>query len=272
MSVEYFRVNLLEEQTFSGDAVGRALLADGLALFRNVSEERLRAAATHLGKIFMHPDSQSDGLTVIRPSESGGGSEGNARGLSSQSLFPHTDRASLPQPPEVVFFWCEQCASIGGKTTFVDGRLLYEELLSGSAELKEFALAQNSCVFSGGDSMLAGGMYTRLDPERVKLRFRFDDLLYVSKRYASVLPSLEQVIQGLSLSFHLRPGQGYVVQNTRWLHGRTEFQGLRVCSRLLVHVDSNWKSLDSFSIKNTRSDIVIGEEAAASCTELVESL
>ncbi|WP_369797512.1 TauD/TfdA family dioxygenase [Nocardia sp. CNY236] len=46
------------------------------------------------------------------------------------------------------------------------------------------------------------------------------------------LPQLAEAIDRHAIRFTLEPGDGYVLHNHRWLHGRTAFTGDRVMYRL----------------------------------------
>lgn len=65
------------------------------------------------------------------------------------------------------------------------------------------------------------------------IRFRQDDLARFSPGVTAVLPELLEVIRTRTVRFKLRAGQGYVLQNGRWLHGRTGFTGRRRMHRIL---------------------------------------
>jgi hypothetical protein len=65
------------------------------------------------------------------------------------------------------------------------------------------------------------------------VRFRQDELARFSPAVTAVLPQLLEAIRRRTIRFALNVGQGYVVQNGRWLHGRSGFDGLREMHRIL---------------------------------------
>jgi alpha-ketoglutarate-dependent taurine dioxygenase len=67
------------------------------------------------------------------------------------------------------------------------------------------------------------------------MRFRHDDLARFSPAVISILPQLLELIHARTRRFTLNPGQGYILQNGRWLHGRTAFVGRRQMYRVLGH-------------------------------------
>jgi len=70
-------------------------------------------------------------------------------------------------------------------------------------------------------------------PGRVRLRLRLDDLARFSPDAACAVPALRTVISAHATTLHLGPGEGVLLCNTRWLHGRESYAGRRVMLRVL---------------------------------------
>jgi Taurine catabolism dioxygenase TauD, TfdA family len=64
---------------------------------------------------------------------------------------------------------------------------------------------------------------------------RFDELARFAPTVTHWLPELRAAIDRHTTTVQLGRGQGYVLHNYRWLHGRRAFTGQRVMFR--VHVD-----------------------------------
>jgi hypothetical protein len=70
-------------------------------------------------------------------------------------------------------------------------------------------------------------------PGRVRLRLRLDDLARFSPDAACAVPALRAAISAHTTALRLGPGDGVVLCNTRWLHGREPYAGPRVMLRVL---------------------------------------
>jgi hypothetical protein len=70
-------------------------------------------------------------------------------------------------------------------------------------------------------------------PGRARVRLRLDDLAMFSADTTSVVPLLRAVIAQHQQTIHLDAGQGLLVSNTRWLHGRDSYTGPRTMLRIL---------------------------------------
>lgn len=68
------------------------------------------------------------------------------------------------------------------------------------------------------------------------MRFRYDERGYYSPHVVEVIPKLLELIEANTLFTQIEENQAYIVQNGRWLHGRTEFVGEREMIRILVKI------------------------------------
>lgn len=210
-----------------------ALTREGLVIFEGVaSREQFLDLATTLGDVVAHRDSESDGATHI--AVAGQQMVDGYLGFSNGALFPHTDRSSMREPPDLLLFWCETAAPTGGDSLFVDGLELFEKLQENHPAILEALCSEQSVVFRGEDGYLPGSVFS-LAQDRAQIRFRLDRLGFFSSEVAASLPVLKVMIETLTQSVRLRDGEGYIVQNRRWLHGRRSFTGSRSCYRLLVN-------------------------------------
>src|SRR5690606_7963401 len=68
---------------------------------------------------------------------------------------------------------------------------------------------------------------------RWSIRLRLDGLARFSPRAQAHLPALIETVQACSTTMLLGPGEGVLLDNTRWLHGRRPFTGERALLRVL---------------------------------------
>jgi hypothetical protein len=229
-------------ETFSVDvAAGKPLaplisrLTDtGIATFAlsRVNADSLIELAESLGTVMPHRDADEYGVTRI---VSGSRATGPGyAGFSTNALPLHTDRAGTPAPPTLLVMLCSVPADSGGESIFVDGEELFSVLAHERPDI--LAAAQRpGCVFFGGDGdALRTSIFSKIDERRVAVRFRSDELATIMRPLRDHLPALLAIMERLSIRIPLRCGQGYVVQNGRWLHGRTAFTGQREAYRVLV--------------------------------------
>jgi hypothetical protein len=219
--------------TSEGERLVGRLAKYGFATFDGVgSRSSLLRLAWPFVDIVRHRDSDVDGITVIagRDEESGPGFAGFGRG----ELLPHTEGSSLPHPPSVLLLACVAPADAGGETFVVDGQALYRTLAIEEPESLRALMAPRSAYFGDGTGHL-GSVFEDLEPGRVALRLRLDELSRFSPDAAHALSKLRELIDRFQVTFRMNAGQGYAVQNGRWLHGRRAFSGHREMLRILGH-------------------------------------
>jgi len=209
-------------------------LADhGLVTFdriagRNEALALMRSVAT----VVHHRDSDPDGVTVLNATEPQAGVRSGFAGFSSQELVPHTEGSSLPRPPSLMMLLCAVPAGEGGATKAIDGREVYDSLAAEAPEAMRELMTPRSALFGAGAGHL-GSVFELVGGGAVRIRFRLDDLVRFSPAVTAVLPHLLEVMHSRTVRFTLGPGQGYILQNGRWLHGRTRFGGRRQMYRIL---------------------------------------
>lgn len=194
-----------------------------------------KAVAALIGDIRTHRDANEDDVTVVAPNEVEAGRTG-LQGFGYQPLFPHTDRTIAALPPDLVFIWCEEASATGGVSLLVDASDVYRELCESSPEIAEQLRQPDAVVFESDGAFIRSPVFfeSELQSGRVCVRFRYDKLLYINCAYSAAIPMLKATISAKATRVRLRPGQGYILSNTRWLHGRTGFSGSRRFMRLLI--------------------------------------
>lgn len=195
------------------------------------SRDTVLAFATRIMNLVPHRDSDSDGLTTIRDTRRHTHRAGFA-GFGNGGLDPHTERSGTPNPPRLMLLVCGQAAVTGGESLVADGQALHGDLFMGSRNAG-LALAQPRTAFFGAGDGHATQVFTVHRGQRVSVRLRFDGLARWSPIVQPYLPQLRAATVRHQMPLALAPGQGYLLDNERWLHGRRAFIGDRLCWRAL---------------------------------------
>ncbi|MGX4688071.1 TauD/TfdA family dioxygenase [Streptomyces sp. JNUCC 63] len=127
---------------------------------------------------------------------------------------------------------CLRPADEGGDVLLADGR---DVLASLSADCREAAVmfTQPRTAYFGAGAVHASQVFTVRADGRVSVRLRQDGLARWNPIVHPCLPSLRRAITGCQRRLRLQPGQGYLLDNHRWLHARTQLAGKRLCLRAL---------------------------------------
>jgi alpha-ketoglutarate-dependent taurine dioxygenase len=215
-------------------AVWERLAHDGLVTFdRVMTRADLLYLGNQIGEIYVHRDAAFDGITEVRSSPVH--SEGSGySGFTDNELILHIDRSGVENPPTFGLLYCHEQASTGGETILADGKAIYEQLVLHQPELLEELSEPQCAVFGGGESLVRAGVFSQMADGSTCIRCRFDQLGYYNAVVANALPILMNVIDRSVVKFRLRKGQGYLLLNRRWLHGRTAFEGAREMWRVLI--------------------------------------
>ena len=189
----------------------------------------LVALARQLMTIRPHRDARPDGVTVITSTQA---EDSGYVGFTDAELIPHTDGSGVPDPPGLLLLACQRPADEGGNTRVVDGASVISTLAERHpAALR--ALSAPRTAFFGAAGGHLGPVLEPAGPERTRIRLRLDDLAWFSAGAADVVPLLRAGIAFHMLTLRLREGDGLLLSNTRWLHGRDSFTGHRIMLRIL---------------------------------------
>src|SRR6266536_2008849 len=219
------------------EQIAHALAKNGMITFDAIrSKEDLLHLCTLLGTIVKHRDADRTGLTHIVKREYVQFIEGY-QAFTDSHLTLHTDGSSIPDPATLVVLWCAQPAEEGGMSLFVDGKLLYQVLAREHPLILRVLTTPHSAVFAGARIPLYSSVFSTSECGTVCIRFRYDSLGYYTAPVCDVLPTFLALLNQYKISFVLRKHQGYIIQNGRWLHGRTAFRGERDMYRVLIHTN-----------------------------------
>lgn len=214
-----------------GVRLAAALCEDGMITFESSPQRAdVLALARQIMTIWPHRDSEPDGITVLQDRGDLAKERGFA-GFGHHALGAHTEASAVESPPQLMMLVCAQAATAGGQCSLVDGRELYRELLARDPELLAALSTPRSVLFGGAAGHLGAVFEERAG--RTLIRLRMDDLARFSPQIGLRLSDLRELIQELEQTVALQPGSGYLLDNTRWLHGRAAFSGARTMYRIL---------------------------------------
>jgi Taurine catabolism dioxygenase TauD, TfdA family len=209
-----------------------ALHRQGMALFCGV---RNRGTLLCTGRTVMsvrtHRDSDADGVTTIQR-RFAFAATGSLAGFTDRELSPHTDGSSVAQPPRVLMLACFQRPRSGGEVMLVDGEGLYHQIAASDPTMLDVLRGPRSAYFGGASGYL-GSVFEEGLAGRMTVRLRFYDLARFSPAVSLYMGKLRELVRHRAVTLDLAVGEGYVVLNDRWLHGRSRFTGDRVMLRLL---------------------------------------
>ena len=246
----------------SADAEARVaerLRDTGLIIFDGLAGRRsVLAFATRIMAMTPHRDSDSDGLTTIHDVPGTCGRAGYA-GFGCGELLAHTEGSSLTAPPRLMLLACQRPADQGGECLLADGRAVHADLSTRSHEAAVMLSRPRTVFFGAGDGHCTQ-VFTVHPDGRVTLRLRQDELARWSPLAAPHLSALREVITRHQSRLLLAPGQGYLLDNHRWLHVRNQFTGDRSYLRALG--EPRIRLANGFAISPAAALVPVTSEAA----------
>jgi alpha-ketoglutarate-dependent taurine dioxygenase len=230
-----FYLDIMRE--YAEEQIAHALARNGMITFDTIqSTGELLHLCTRLGRIVNHRDADEIGLTrIVKRSDIQ--PTGGYQAFTASHLTLHTDGSNTRDPATLVVLWCAQPAEEGGVSLFVDGKQIHQVLAKEYPHVLEALTTPNSAIFAGSEVVLYSSVFSTLTDGTICLRFRYDNLGYYAIPVCTVLPIFIDLLGQHTISFTLQKRQGYIVQNGRWLHGRTAFRGEREMYRVLVRTD-----------------------------------
>ncbi|MFF8917817.1 TauD/TfdA family dioxygenase [Streptomyces sp. NPDC015032] len=215
-----------------GSSVAEQLREHGLVLVNGLhSREAVLDYARQFMTLVPHRDSGPDSLTTIRDIGQKAQRPGLA-GLGAGELAAHTEGTSICEPPRLMLLVCLQQPDSGGEVVLADGREVHGFLADrypGAVEV----MSQPGTAYYGDGGGRPSQIFTRHSGGRISIRFRQDELAQFSPVVQHCLPHLREAIKAQQHAIALSPGQGYLIDNSRYLHAREAFSGPRFCVRAL---------------------------------------
>ncbi len=225
----------------------RALSNDGIVFFNSeLNMNDFRVQGELFGDIFFHPHSSEKGITVIKNSSDNilEKREGY-KSFSTSNLFPHTDRSTMLNPPNLLMFYCNKQSGKGGESILIDIKGVFEEIVEdGNEEFIELIFKKVSVIFDDNITSYKGNFIEILQDGSYFFRFRNDDFSFFTPKTHVFLSYFYNLIDKHKIIIELDEGQGYIINNGRFLHGRNEYDGNREMWRILI--DSNFLEVRGF--------------------------
>lgn len=206
----------------------------GLVLFSldDASGEKLLRLASKIGEIHKHPDADQLGITSIAVNEA---EAANGKlGFSDKKLFPHTDASSIGTPPRFLLNLCTVISQTGGESLLTDMRSIYEQLIKEDPSAAAVLTHPGSAIFGTPPRAYIGSIFEETD-RGISCRFRLDAAGFFAGNTLEVIAKLISKIHTQTEVYQLLPGEGYLLDNSWWLHGRNAFDGNREVLRVLAN-------------------------------------
>ncbi|WFE53625.1 TauD/TfdA family dioxygenase [Micromonospora sp. WMMD1155] len=216
------------------ESVPATLARDGVVLIQQGSVAEVAELLDGWTVPVDHPHQVADGLTVITPRIHSGAAD-NEAGFTDLPLSPHTDRSLHKQPPSVLATLMLAPARAGGSATLVDAA---QVLMILRRRAEDAAIARLRLKTTAGQ---LGPPVVEFTSGHARIRYRDDRIAHPhsTDRHTDLVADLRRLITETVRSLHLGEGDGYLVHNHRFLHGRTAFTGDRSLVRFLARVNSD---------------------------------
>lgn len=215
--------------------VGWYLEQCGLVLIRGVWTQEAMLAMSHalggLEQARSGEEGQNSFISVLGPRTGKPDPCTSGNGFTRDALPLHTDRSCAQTPPDLVVTAVHRKSHSGGATLLADALDVVPQL---DAATKR-ALCDTQFCFKFGSGK---HMFPLLEPYRKgnwAVRYRMDEQIEMLTAEAQTAYAAFSKALGLAtVRIDLEPGDGYIIDNHRWLHGREAFQGDRELWRTLV--------------------------------------
>jgi alpha-ketoglutarate-dependent taurine dioxygenase len=218
----------------SHDELFSAFSEKGIVLLKQVgTKDEFLTLTSKLGLPFHHHDADEKGVTVLKPDFSKKGASG-ADGFSQKALELHTDRSTIGTPPAIIAMLYHSNTGDGGDALYVDGNELYEKLRIEHRDVWNWATSQHAVQFNDGKSSYLGSIFEIMPNGQLRLRFRADDFGFFPNTRQPELQIFLKCIHSLEYVFRPKNGDVVIMDNWRWLHGRTTYRGEREVWRILI--------------------------------------
>lgn len=210
------------------------LARDGVVLIQQGSVAEVGALLHGWTVPVDHPHQLVEGFTFITPRARPDVAD-NEAGFTDLPLSPHTDRSLHVQQPSVLATLMLAPARAGGSATLVDGAQVLTMLRHWAEDTAIASLRLRTTTGHPGPPVIG------FTPGYARIRYRDDRIAHPHSTdgHTDLVADLRRLITAAARSRHLGAGDGYLLHNHRFLHGRTAFTGDRSLARFLARVDSD---------------------------------
>lgn len=233
-----------------------ALLSDfgrhGAGFFSGFHDRQdLHKLLARMGETFHHPHAERDGVTSISVKPGDHRAAGRL-GLTNLALFPHTDRSVSKVPPSVIIQVISHSSAIGGDAIVVDGEKVVQDIASTNMSLVRALAQPETAIFTSGSERRCCSILEQVNDGTLRIRYRNDHGIHIAPHLAEAFAQLTESIRAAITTIPLQQGNGYVLDNWRWVHGRSGFSGNRTLLRLLgTHIQTCSGLETAFGIRAT---------------------
>jgi hypothetical protein len=216
----------------SSTHIADQLATHGIGLFSGSqgSGDLVRLARS-LMTVRTHRDSDAEGITIITPRRRVGPVT-SVVGFTDRELHPHTEGSAVEQPCRLLMLACDLPAATGGLVRLVDGSDVYQEIAERDPAMLNALSTARSAYFGSGSGHL-GAVFEVSRGGRVRIRLRLDELVRFAPSLERYVDKLRAIVREHTQEICMRGGEGYVLANDRWMHGRTRFTGTRRMLRII---------------------------------------
>jgi alpha-ketoglutarate-dependent taurine dioxygenase len=209
----------------------------GVYFFTYSNVEEVEHEFKKLGPLATHPNSEGSSATPLVAT--GGRTYGRGeRGFSNCSLLPHTDQSLRDPPLAYLALLCVVPAIVGGSSLFVDAKLVYGKLKREFPHYLEQLSDPELFFHRFDDTFSAVPIFSVTQCGRTIVRARLDELGFASLAGSEALLKFKEIVDEYTVNIQLKPGDGFILNNSRWLHGRLDFHGERKFLRYLIAAKS----------------------------------
>ncbi|MGK5543539.1 TauD/TfdA family dioxygenase [Streptomyces sp. URMC 127] len=143
----------------------------------------------------------------------------------------HTCGATLRWSPRLVLLACAQKARTGGEVLLADGRALNVDLLRSRPDAAQALSLPRAAYFGSGTQAFFAPVFKIRAGRLSAVRLRQDGFLRWPEHTQPYVPVLRSLLARHQQAISLRSGEAVLLDNARWLHGRTGFTGNRLFYR-----------------------------------------
>lgn len=213
------------------------LARNGWAFLTGVTDtSELHELGGRLGAPWRHRTDDETGSTTLYARDP---EETSERGYLPELLPMHTESSLSPIPPVFLLIWCSEEASRGGEAMLCDSRAVYERMresdpaalaLLEEPEAQQLRVEppQQMPVF---DSLREGWRF---------VRHRRDAIVHHPPTVADAYRRFVELVDATTISFVIRKGEGYIINNGQMIHGRAAYEGPRRLHRVTASVHHRW--------------------------------
>ncbi len=218
------KIKLIKQQLFS----------QGFVYVENIfSDDDAIHVVNWLGVIVKSPDADATGITDVSNMTTGQNTK-NSAAFTNKELFLHTDRAPVAVPPRYLMNWMVTKNCTGGESLLVDGYELFKNLSLNYSEIANILTCPDIACFTDGIDTYTGPIFSKNEHGEIKIRFRYDQCAFFKIEASYAIEILLSEIKKITRMIDFNVGGGYIIDNTRWLHGRRGFNGDRSVKRILI--------------------------------------